>query len=217
MTILTNEQCETPTHEAKNVITIKAAHSLADLMEIYRYRYKIYHEEMKRPQKYADHSRKIICDPLDACATNFVAWQNDQIVGVVRVNLARDSQLGLYEELYGIAAYCDSPQTQAAIVTRLMIDPQKRGSTLAIDLAAACYQLGLLRDVRFNCIDCNSHLVGFFKRLGYREYRENCIHPELGETTPLVFHLDDMQYLEEIKSPLAHVVALHLAATALAA
>ena len=186
-------------------LAIKPVSSLAELMEVYRFRYKIYCEEMRRPQSYADHLRKTISDPLDACAMNFAAWESDRIVGVVRVNLARDMKLSDYEELYQMGTFADAHPDRTAIVTRMMIEPQKRGSRLAVELSAACYRFGLAHGIKFNFIDCNAHLVRFFKAIGYRDYIGTRIHHEYGEVTPMVFHLEDHRHLQEIRSPLYSV------------
>lgn len=118
-----NESAQCATSESASVL-IKPASNLPELMAIYRFRYKIYHEEMRRRQDYADHFRKTISDPLDACAMNFAAWEKDQIVGVVRVNLARDMNLAAYEELYQMHSFGDAHPAHTAIVTRMMVEPQ---------------------------------------------------------------------------------------------
>ena len=188
-------------------IEIRPANGRTDLLDIYRFRYSIYHEEMKRPQRYADHSRRLIIDPLDACATNLLALEDREIVGVVRVNFAKDISLASYESFYAMPQFGAAHPQRTAMVTRLMILPRMRGSRLAIDMSAACYRLGLEHDIDYNFIDCNAHLVRFFKSLGYRDYQGKRVHEEYGEVTPLVFHLHDKDHLEKIKSPLLPVIA----------
>lgn len=200
-----NELPQCVASESTSVL-IKPASTLPELMAIYRFRYKIYHEEMQRRQDYADHFRKTISDPLDACAMNFAAWEKDRIVGVVRANLARDMCLAGYEDLYQMHSFGEAHPAHTAIVTRMMVEPQKRGSRLAVDLAAACYRFGLAHAIKFNFIDCNAHLVRFFKGIGYRDYIGTRMHDEYGEVTPMVFHLDDHQHLQEIRSPLYSVI-----------
>ena len=41
---------------------------------LYAFWYRIYVEEMARPQKYADHATRRIRDPLDDRGYNIVAW-----------------------------------------------------------------------------------------------------------------------------------------------
>ena len=69
---------------------IRLAATDVELEALYAFRYRIYVEEMGRPQKYADHDMRRIRDPLDETGRNLVAWDNSEIVGCVRVNFARD-------------------------------------------------------------------------------------------------------------------------------
>lgn len=78
-------------------IAIRLAETEAELTALYTFRYRIYVEEMARPQKYADHDARTIRDPLDDTAYNLVAWQDDAIAGCVRVNFARDGGMDYYE------------------------------------------------------------------------------------------------------------------------
>src|SRR4051794_24808022 len=81
-------------------ITIRLAESREDLEKLYRFRYAIYVEEMKRPQRYADHQRKRIQEPLDSLAANFIALKDDEIVGCIRWNGGQDAYFGEYVDLY---------------------------------------------------------------------------------------------------------------------
>ena len=66
---------------------IKIASSDSELYELYQFRYKVYVEEMQRPQKDANHDLKIITDELDEGAANLIAIYNDKIVGAARINI----------------------------------------------------------------------------------------------------------------------------------
>jgi len=47
---------------------IRPVASSAEFAEVCRFRYQIYVEEMQRKQRYADHNKRIIEDPLDLTA-----------------------------------------------------------------------------------------------------------------------------------------------------
>ena len=57
--------------------------------EVYRFRYRIYEEEMNRHDQYADHEKKRITDPLDAHGYNIAACIDNEIVAVNRVQFLR--------------------------------------------------------------------------------------------------------------------------------
>src|SRR4051812_29884138 len=80
------------TLEARSApISIVHARGSSELMDIYKFRYRIYVDEMRLSQFYADHVKKTISDPLDPGADNFAAFQGDEVVGVLRLNFPRCS------------------------------------------------------------------------------------------------------------------------------
>jgi hypothetical protein len=187
------------------------------LLRAFEFRYRIYVEEMRRVQHHADHARRRIIDPLDACGHNMVALDGDEIVGVGRVNFATDGPLGAYEEFYGMARMGDDHPARTSISTRLMIVPDLRGSLLAARFAVAAYALGLRRGMRWNFLDCNDHLVPFFAGLGYQSHQGRVEHPEYGFVNSLVLDLHDGARLAALRSPLLRAHREHFAAEEAAA
>ena len=183
-------------------INIRAAKTRAELEEIYRFRYGVYVEEMRRKQLYAEHDRRRIEDPLDNTAINLAAWRGNEIIGVIRNNAAADGPLGIYESFYEMKTVAgpDHPAL-TSITTRLMVSEAHRKSSIALRLALASYDIGLRRGTRWNFIDCNDHLVRFFKSLGWQEYVDPAEHPEYGLVHRLRLDLRDIQYLEHVQSP----------------
>jgi predicted GNAT family N-acyltransferase len=166
----------------------------ADSDALFAFRYKIYVEEMGRPQKYADHKTCRISDPLDDTGYNFAAYQADRIVGCVRVNLAKDGGLEYYRTLLGMDEVGSLWPGNVSLCTRLMVAPEFRGTMLAAKLASECYRLGLNHEVIVNYIDCNDHLTEFFARLGY-EFARRVHHEEYGPVNAMRFWLtQETQY-----------------------
>jgi predicted GNAT family N-acyltransferase len=180
---------------------IRIVSSAVELEKIYRFRYQIYVEEMHRHQKYADHDNKRIEDELDTHAINIAAFAGDTVVGVVRANVARRSSLGAYEAFYDLRGVGDEHPDHTGTVTRLMIAPHLRHTTLAVRLCIKCYTLGLENDVRWCFIDCNDHMVRFFEGLGFKPYMGKVMHEEYGHVTPMRLKLHDEKHLEAVKSP----------------
>ena len=50
-------------------ISCRVAESIAEREAVYRFRYSVYVEEMKKPLASADHAREVITDDLDAYST----------------------------------------------------------------------------------------------------------------------------------------------------
>ena len=188
-------------------LIIRPAETQQDRQKVFQFRYNVYVKEMNVPQPYADHARQTIVEPLDAHAKIMAAFAGEEVVGTVRANTGRDSDLGYYPDLYGMkdfarGAYPD----RTSITTKFMVSTEYRNTTLAYRLAAAIYRLGLEDNILYNFIDCKAEHASFYQMLGYRPYRGPIRHPEIGnEALPLVLPLTDLKYLTEVRSPFIKV------------
>jgi predicted GNAT family N-acyltransferase len=185
----------------ENNISIKLALTEAELEEVYRFRYRVYVDEMNRNQTFADHENRRIADPLDKAAYNFVATRAGMILGIVRVNFCREIDIGYYNELYATHIVGREHPSMTSISTRLMIRPELRGSTLAVRLCLSAYSHAFESGIEHNFIDCNDHLVPFFKGLGYIAHVPKVEHPEYGLVNPMRLKLTDEAHLVKMRSP----------------
>ena len=179
---------------------IRPAAGDAEHAALYAFRYRVYVEEMGRVQKHADHAARRIRDPLDATGHNLVALDGPRIVGCVRLNFAADGGLDYYRHLLRMDALAPGYPRQVSLSTRLMVAPGRRGSALALRLCLACYDHGRRHGIRWNFIDCNDHLVEFFRRLGYVP-THRARHEEYGDVNVMRLDLQDRAHLEACNSP----------------
>jgi hypothetical protein len=188
-------------------VNIRLAETQEDRHKVYRFRYGVYVQEMNVPQSYADHAQKIIVEPLDHQAIIMAAFVDDAVVGTIRANTGRDSDLAYYPELYGMKDFARSAYPdRTSITTKFMVAAEYRNTTLAYRLAASIYRLGLEDNILYNFIDCKAEHASFYQMLGYRPYRGTIRHPEIGnEALPLVLPLTDLEYLAEVRSPFVKV------------
>ncbi len=182
-------------------IQLKFVSDHDQLLAVFRFRYRIYVEEMGRKQKYADHTKKWIIDPLDHGCYLLAAYENGKVVGTVRVNFSRNSDIGDYESFYRMDTVGKDHPAKTSICTRMMISPAYRKSMLGPRLAIACFELGMTNEIVWSFLDCNDHLVEFFTGFGCKSYLGKVLHDEYGEVTPMRFNLQDQAHLEFIRSP----------------
>lgn len=57
-------------------VEVREARTVEERKRVYRFRYKLYVEEMRRLQQYADHDKKEICDPLDLSGHVLAAYSD---------------------------------------------------------------------------------------------------------------------------------------------
>jgi Acetyltransferase (GNAT) domain len=181
-------------------IPIRLASTAEELETIYQFRYQIYVEEMDRRQFYADHSARRIEDPLDRGGYNFAAFQDDEVVGVVRVNFPRVSSIAYYETFLDMHSADRFHPNATSMCTRLMVAPRLRRTSLAMRLAQVSYGFGLHNKIRYNFVDCDDHLISFFQRLGYIFHRR-AEHPEYGIGNVMRLDLLDRARLAQTRSP----------------
>lgn len=177
-----------------------------EMDRVAEFRYRIYVEEMQRKQTYADPTRRRILEPFDRTGVNWYAEDKGEIVGVIRTNFARDTDLGYYVKLFGLESVGEDFPARSLLTTKLMILPEYRSGTLALQLAATVYQFGLDEGMRYNFIDCNPHLEAFFQRMGFKKYWPKVVHPEYGEVLPLCADMLDVEYLDSIGSPILRLM-----------
>lgn len=168
---------------------------------VFRFRYSIYVDEMKRPQRYADHERRWITDPLDEYADILAVWQGDDVVGTVRMNPLRRNPLDEYRRLYGIENLSRHDLVGTSISTRIMLAAHVRRSPVSGKLLVAAFNHGRKLGIKYDYCDCNDPVLGFFERIGYRFIRR-VQHPEYGDVSVMQLDLEDIAYLKSIRSPL---------------
>jgi hypothetical protein len=180
---------------------IKLVSNEAERMAVYRFRYDVYVKEMRRTQKYADHEREIIEEPLDRLGKIVFAEDAGRVVGTARFNVGVDQHFGFYEELYNLRSFGSFYPSFLCITTKLIVAPEYRRRTLPCQLSVFCYKQALPLGPVFDFIDCNPPLVPFFKKLGYRQVFPNINHPEYGFVVPMILAIYDRQHLEKVRSP----------------
>jgi len=184
------------------MVDIKIYEPGADATEVFRFRYKIYEEEMSRHDQYADHDKKEISDPLDAHGYNIAALMDGEIVAVNRVNFCADGDPGVYLDFYELDSVGADYPDKVAYSTRIMAAEHVRGRLPPMMVSVAGFQLGVDRDVNWCFCDCNDHLVPFFMKLGFEPFRPGKVHPSFGEVTVLRYDLRDGKHFDRKRSVL---------------
>lgn len=192
------------------VISIHQAATLAEKEQVYRFRYKIYHEELQKNTVVVDHDKKMIADECDDTAVILYAKENDVIVGTLRANLGCIAQLPqslrekfqtkMTEEVFGSG--------KVSVTEFLMVKPEYRGGPAAAMLMTEIFNLGLTRGIELNYCLCELPLLRIYQRLGYKQYRPHIYLGEDNLRVPLILCLRDYDYLLQVHSPFALSLSL---------
>jgi len=190
----------------RNRFEVREAVDAATRNEIYRFRYRIYVEQMGLRQKYADHVRKRVVEPLDEAARIYAAYLNGTIVGTIRGNRFSDLPTAYYRKLYRIDDRFPFCPNEMSLTTKLMFDPVLRGSLYPIRMIVHyARDFNALRPCKIDFVDCRRWLLPFFLKLGYVDYLGWVFHNEYGSVRPLFCPADQVRRLQRLRSPLAAV------------
>ncbi len=188
-------------------ISIRIAQSSADLQAVYRLRYNVYVEEKGYYQKYADSVQKTIHEPEDDCAIIFIALDNTTVVGTIRLQINPDD-FGYYIDLFHMKKYIPFYPSQISISGKFIVHPKYRRTGVALQLAIAAFNYGIKNGIRVDFMCCYKGMFPFLKKLGYRQFHPDNIHPEYGLVSPMAL-VNDPEYLSTIRSPIhPHLIKL---------
>ena len=164
----------------KTGFEIRLVESVEERLQVFKLRYQVFVEEIGYVLNHADHTAKTIIEPLDESAQIFAAFYQGQVIGTARKNLAKDSNLGFYSELYRIKDNAgDSYPGFTSISNYIMVQKTFRGSPLILQLVQAVYKQLLIENIKFDFMDCEPNMVNFYQRLGYQNMGQ-IKHPEFG-------------------------------------
>lgn len=205
-----------PTLESgRNSFEIRIARTEAEKREIYQFRYRIYFEQMGRDKKYANHFTRTCSDPADETAVHIAAYSkiDGSVIGVARINFWSDGEF-LEDELYHFTDYLDEYDSNISLTSKMMIDPEWRGSLMFLELCKKLYHVTASRGCRLNFIATADELVPLFSRLGFSAHRPRTTWADYGSSNPMILRLDDIDELERVRSPFASLAARYFPSVA---
>jgi len=152
-----------PVPESENV---NIAATEREREAIYRFRYEVYVEELKRDYPEADHERRWLRDEDDEqdYTVNLYCGLPDQIAGAVRLLLWPAGQVPEdYYRMFSMEIFPDIEDLVTAEIGRLMIRPTSRGKTVFSSLINAMYEHLVARDAQLCLLYCVPGLVKYYR------------------------------------------------------
>jgi hypothetical protein len=179
----------------------------AEREEVFRFRYDIYVDELKRYVDIADHENRRLVEPDDEFAHLYLIRHHGRVIGTARLSWGADAG-ALNErivEQYDLKPFLDAvPHRHLAVGERLMFAPEYRGGPLLFKFISEFLATFGKQGIQLFFGDCEPHLLNSYQGLGYRPYtRRHVNKPETGYLIPIVFVTGDLDYLRSIGSPLA--------------
>jgi hypothetical protein len=193
--------CHNMLRRNHSMLKIERVSDFSPLREaVYRLRYTIFNDELHSNQKYIDHNRRIIRDPLDDTCHLYAVVDDGKVVGTMRWNAAANSDL---EEYYQGMRIDPGDYQDACLASKIAIAASHRGTAAIFGMAATALVDGLNHGMRYALIRCEPALVSFYERCGFQlshrvpwNYRAGC-----REGAVMVFDGHDEEHLRRVGSP----------------
>ncbi|MEM7345265.1 MAG: hypothetical protein AAF485_13585 [Chloroflexota bacterium] len=189
-------------------IQTRKVQTVEDREAAFNLRYRAYVLERGVPQKHADHRLQHIQEPQDPpegegsldTGIIFGAFSGNQLLGSLRIN--RVEAFGSdYQHLLGLDQFGLKKEHNACVITKLCIEPNRRGSRAFLKLFLAYFEYTLRAGVMISFADCNAPLYPLFTRLGALQALPNTHHHEYGLVHPLYMIMNDIDHFKVMKSP----------------
>jgi predicted GNAT family N-acyltransferase len=182
---------------------IQTAKTEEERQAIYRFRYKVYIEEMQKLHVSADHENKFVSDEADAHTILYYTLINQEIAATVRAQRGTEGRFTKEgKAFFGIDAfekYFD--YRQLSIIDRLIVDKPYRRSLLTHQMMLNTYVEALQVGTRLGFISCDDALLPMYLRYGFRIYAEPAILPTGELRHRLLLFLCDEEHLQQVRSP----------------
>lgn len=168
-----------------NEVEVYLCRNTAMLESAQRLRYQVYVTELGRTVPHANHMQGLIEDELDRFGDCFIAVENGETIGTLRLNLASRGPVGSLEEFYGMTDLPHHPSS-TAISTKFMIRQARRGSSASLELLAAARRYLVRKGVKEVYFDSIPSLVRWYEAFGSRVIGPAFQHPENGPSYPMM-------------------------------
>jgi predicted GNAT family N-acyltransferase len=184
--------------------------SREELDSIYRFRYKVYVEELGREIGGVDHSKRMVFDDEDEkdYTHHFYTGTSGAINGVVRICAWDPGKIpDKYSKKLSLDLFKNIAEYSTAEISRLMIRHSMRGMLILPALMrAACTSLAVEKKTELVFCYCRPGLVPYYKKLGARNYPGKMIEEPEGMEVPLIVILPDLAHFKSVGSPLTPII-----------
>jgi hypothetical protein len=166
---------------------------------IYRFRYSIYAQELRRDYPGTDHQRRMLAEPEDELPETrlFYTGSRDQVTGTLRARIWDAPPGKVVEEL---SLQRVPPGMRIAWLERMMVRSSLRGRAPLPALIWHGYQRLMEERVDICVLTCVPGLARSYLRLGARPYGARLVEGASSPELPMMIVMNDPAYLKSVGS-----------------
>lgn len=206
MSVHSHEIAPNSAVQKEDALVVNIAVTPEEKQAIYRFRYRIYANEISYHGTGIDHERQLLYDEMDEWAILLYTTSNTEIIGTLRINigsindfpleLAQSLQMSQFQKFMQ-----NSTRQSFAYVSKGMIASSYRGSGVHFILAQKSYEFFQENRVQFGFLICNHYLIPFHEHHGYQRYGQSFTDSVVGLVAPLALLVEDVHHLRAVHSP----------------
>ena len=190
-------------------IEIRVATRPEERAAIGRLRYEVYVRELGRRPPGCDDDQAEQSEPEDAVSLLYGAFDGDQAIASLRMTpMDRLAPGSRWREVFDNGEF-PVPESQQAMLSRMVVHHDHRDSLLAPRLLAAAYERFRADGGELVFLRCTANLVPLYEVMGCRRYKAGQSDADTGFRVPMVMIAGDWTYFEQVKSPLLEHVQMH--------
>ncbi|MGZ3753349.1 MAG: hypothetical protein ACXVAU_18840, partial [Mucilaginibacter sp.] len=131
---------------------------------IYRFRYRVYIEEMQKTHIQADHEATLLSDEADSYMVLYYSCINNKLAATVRSQRGPEGSFIERDRLFFLTDYFEElfDHNCLAIVDKLIVDIPYRNSLLAHEMMVRTYIDGWKAGTRLCFITCDDQLLSMY-------------------------------------------------------
>lgn len=172
--------------------TVRQAKTPKSREEVYHLRYEVHAADMPWPDKYLDHRRRMIRDPLDDDAILLISYCGDLPVGTLRLVMACAGPVEEYLRLYGLDSLGPDGLTRLALCSRFCVKRTHRDGVAARRLIAAALAIGIDLQIEHAYAECDANHLPMYQRIGFKVINDRLDNPSHGLS--ILIRLDMARY-----------------------
>jgi predicted GNAT family N-acyltransferase len=174
--------------------------------KLYKLRYRIYIEELKKALPWADHEQKRLTDPYDVNAAHFMVSQpGGEAVGCARVHIGSTIPKELIAAMQ-LPEVVERELHRCAYVSKLMVERSLRGSGASLLLMTKMLEYGVARGAQYAVFHCNPRLCRLYERYGFQKFGQPFEMAHVGTQVCMINLFGDADHFTNVRSPLAEFV-----------
>ncbi len=191
----------------RNIDLVKIATTDEEKEMVFRFRYKIYVEQMKRSfMEFIDHDKKMVYESYDFEKDTIILYLGDlrNIKGTLTLRIWDKGKIPKSaQRKFNTDQFPNIDNLIVSEACYFMIDMYQRGVSTVPLLFDALYDLIIRRGLLLNMVflTCMPGLVNYYQKFGFRLYTEKLVSLADGLRAPLLLIPNDILYLKKINVP----------------